>query len=86
MRPVSAECRHQVAESSHVAERSDWLNEAGQRDDLDAGIDGAEDLRPSLNAVDEHDGVADADGLVAGDDGVLVGAAVYEARDDVRDA
>ena len=84
-RAVAAERRHQAAKCSHVAERRDRLDQAGQTDDLDARVDRGEDLRPCLSAVDEHDVVPGAHGLVARDDGVLVRAAVYEARDDVSD-
>ena len=62
---LAAERRHQAAKCSHVAERRDRLDQAGQTDDLDARVDRGEDLRPCLSAVDEHDGVTAAHSFVA---------------------
>jgi hypothetical protein len=81
--PEMAERPHEVAEGLHVAERRDRTHKAGQLDDLHPRIHRGEDLRPRLSAVDKHDGVPGAHGLVAGDDGVFIRAAVYEARDDM---
>jgi hypothetical protein len=83
LRPVAAKDPHQIAQGSYVTERRDRLHQAAQLDDLDAHIDRGEDLPPRLSAVDEHDGVTGAHGLVAGDDRVFIRAAVDKPCDDV---
>jgi hypothetical protein len=82
--PEAAEGPHEVAKGLYVAEGRDRTHQARQFNDLHPRIHCGEYLGPRLSAVDEDDVVPGAHGLVARDDRVLVRAAVYETRDDMR--
>jgi hypothetical protein len=84
VRPEAAECPNEVTQGFDIAEGRDRMHQAAQLDNLHALIHRGENLRPRLSAVDEHDGVPGAHGLVAGDDRVFIRTTIYETRDYMR--